>query len=197
MRLTRVVLATAGTGLFAFAIAVLLVGRGLLGPMRALVQSFQNGYVLVATVGVGALAIVLFVLLTRAVGGIDQAEPPDPETARTAPPPGTEFDERVGGGLDLGTLLSGERRDAVRTRLRRAAVTALQRETDVTAGTARTQVARGTWTDDELAASFLSTSRSPTGGSRLAAMLRGQTRFQHAARHTASVIVDVDEEARR
>lgn len=95
--------------------------------------------------------------------------------------PGAEFDA----SLDrwLFGLLPADRREAVRDRLREAAVRSLVRKDGRSREAARKRVRRGAWTDDPVAAAFLK-SADETG----VAALRGRLRFRRDVRRTVETI---------
>lgn len=194
MRRARLLLALAGSGLFALALAALIAGSGVLGPLGGVATLFDTDYLLVAALGICAFVIVICVLLVRALAGINQTVPPAPETARSAPQPGAGFDDAVSGGIDLRTLLFGDRRELIRSRLRDAAVATVERKTATTGRAAETRVAEGTWTDDTVAAEFLADGHSPNGSDSLTAVIRGAAPYQHAARRAAREIARFDTE---
>jgi hypothetical protein len=127
----------------------------------------------------------------RAVGGQDQATPPDPEDVRTAPVPGAEFDAVVDDGVGLRERLFGDGREQVRRRLRETATQTVMRRENCGRERARESVATGTWTDDRDAAAFLGGDEGPTPplSSRMRAALRGRSWFQHGARRAAEAVV--------
>lgn len=165
-------------------------------PVQAVVEVLGGPWVLAAVFGAAALLVVLSVLLMRGVGGIDQATPPAPEDVYEVPHPGSTFDEFLD-GLDVGERLSGERHRDVRERLRRAAWTTLMRVEDLDKEDAVRRVEEGTWTDDEVAASFLASGETPGLGGRIVGALRGETRHRRGARRAALAVAAYDGGERR
>lgn len=117
-------------------------------------------------VGVGAHS--LFVFIVGAFAGMEalldiqarrrarftQAETGDPEEGLVPARAGADIDDALAAaerGLDRQTR---GRRDAIRERVRAAAVEVLMRREDCTPEEAETMLARGTWTDDPYAAAF-------------------------------------------
>lgn len=180
----------------AFALGVLSVaapaatGTGTLGQLVGLLG---NDFVLVAVLALLAILIVVAVLAGRGVGGLDQATPPDPEDVYRVPKAGEPFDDLVSAGGPL-AWVEPDRHDEVRTRLRKAAVTAVMREANCTQVEAREHVEAGTWTENAEAAAFLTESGTPGLAARLTASLRGESPFQRAARTTAAEIAAYDRE---
>lgn len=165
-------------------------------PVQAVVEVLGGPWVLAAVFGAAALVVVISVLLMRGVGGIDQATPPAPEDVYEVPHPGSTFDEFLD-GLDVGERLSGERHRDVRERLRRAAWTTLMRVEDLDKEDAVRRVEEGTWTDDEVAASFLASGETPGLGGRIVGALRGETRHRRGARRAALAVAQFDGGDRR
>ncbi|WP_135304190.1 DUF7269 family protein [Haloarcula amylovorans] len=153
-------------------------------PAEALVDALGNDYFLLGLFGGVALAVLAWMVGRRATGSVTQADPPDPETILDAPRPGEGFD-----GL-LGTTIprhrdSGETAEALRERLRTAAVRAEIRD-GRSREQARQRVAGGRWTDDPVASEFLSDEpSSPALGERAKLWLLGDSWVQHGARATA------------
>lgn len=196
-RARRLRLVLVGLGGVAFVIGLVTalspaaVGSGDLAPLVSLVG---NDFLLVAVFGLLALLGLGSVLVARGVTGLDQAAPPDPENVHQVPLFGEPLDDFVS-GADLRTWVGGtDRHEAVRERLREAAVATVMRETNCTRTEARERVDAGTWTDDEEVAVFLTESGAPGLGARLAAAIRGDSPFQQAARTAADEIADHDPE---
>jgi len=188
----RSVLTALGVGVVGVALAVLLVpGASDLVPVDVAVTALGNDYVLVATLGLAALAGVVSVVGARGVGGLDQATPPDPERVYAAPRMGAAFDEfvsRTGPRAWLGR----DADDDLRERLRRAAVAVVMREQNCARAEAERRVASGDWTRDPTAAAFL---RERDGSlpvvSRLRVAIRGRSWTRREARLTALEIARI------
>jgi len=157
-------------------------------PGEALAAWFGNDYFLLATLAVVAAVVLAWMAGRRATERIDQARPPDPETVLSAPRPGTDFDRRI----DDWPLFLGRRRgddDALRERLRTAAIAAEMHQHDCSVATARERVADGRWTDDDVATRYLQTESSmPSITDRLRFVLGGDSWTQYCLRRTAEAI---------
>lgn len=188
-----------GVLVFALALGVLLTPElGGAIPVDDAIDAAGSDYKLFAVFGAVALLVVLLVFLLRAVGGQDQATPPDPEDVRTAPVPGAEFDAVVDDGVGLRERLFGDTHERVRGRLRETATQTVMRRENCGREQARGRVETGTWTDDRDAAAFVggADGPSPPVTSRVKAALRGRSWFQHGARRTAAEIVGANERQR-
>lgn len=185
----RLLLGLAGAAAFVFGyVAMTVPGVAGLVPVDPGAADADLGYLLVAAVGALAVLLVLVVLGARAVFGIDQADPPAPETPMEVPRPGESFDEFVSGDLGLRERLVGDRYREVERRLHQTAVETVMREQGLSRDEARRAVEQGTWTDDEEAAGFLASSWTPPLRTRLLAAVRGRSAFQRGARRAAEAI---------
>lgn len=179
-------------GVLAFLLALLPGGAGYL-PIETLVERVGNEYFLLGTLGGVAVGVLGWMVLRRASGRVRQADPPDPETVRDAPPPGATFDRAVGGLPLLSTRRDGPDAEGLRRRLRTAVVATLMREEGVTRERAEQRVDDGVWTDDPVAARFLDTSVSPPSlRERLRFVLRGDSWVQRGARAVARALTERD-----
>lgn len=172
-----------------------LAPAGAAGSVRALVAFLGNDYVLVAIVGALALLLGLSVLAVRGKSGLDQAAPPPPEPIYPVPRHGESIDAFLA-GQDVGNSSGSDSPDEMRARLRTVAITTVMRAANCTQAEARERVETGAWTDEELAADFLTETETPGLGTRLRAALRGTSMHQQAARVTAAEIATLDAEAR-
>lgn len=165
-------------------------------PIDSAIEEAGSDYKLFTVFGAGALVVALVVFGLRAGGGQTQATPPNPETIRTAPAPGEQFDAVVEGGVGLRERLFGDRRETVRTRLGTAATRTVMRRENCGRETARSRVETGSWTTDPDAAAFVSNEDGPTPPpvSRVKAALRGESWFRRGARRTAEEIVRLEGE---
>lgn len=198
-RRRRFRLALLAVGGVAFLVGgITVVRRGAVGgdPLAPVVTALGNDYILLALIGCVGLIVVVAVAYYRWLAGLEQTEPPDPEDVHDVAPPGVAFDEVVSArGLDA--LIDADRREAVRTRLREAAIATVIRESNCSRSAATERVRRGTWTDDDEAARFL-TGDTDTGlVGRLAGVVGLDSPFQRAARRTAAEIVRRDPEEHR
>ncbi|WP_262180247.1 DUF7269 family protein [Haloarcula laminariae] len=180
--------AAALVGLGVVAVAVALVpGVATLLPVEAVVAFVGNDYFLLGAFGGVALAVLGWMVARRAVGRVEQAAPPDPETVPDAPRPGERVDDLLG---RWPWALSAADRGYLRERLRAAAVYG-ERGGSRSKAAARERVEAGAWTDDSVAARFLATDASgPTVAERLRSALRGDAWTQYAARRTVRALVD-------
>ena len=188
----------------ALALAVAsLLGASVPLPVEAVVAAIGNDYMFVAGFAAVAAVVVVAVLGLRAVSGVTQSRPPDPERVVSAPRPGEAFDRYVEDGLPLHQRLFADDGERVRDRLRETAVETTMRAEDCDRDTARELVETGEWTDDSEAAAFVadgsaSSSAFETGATpsaiglagRVSAAFRGESAFQRGARRTASAITE-------
>lgn len=189
MRRTRILLGF--LGIVAFALGVFTVfnpGVAAAIPIEGVAEAIGGPWVFVASFGVLAVAVVVAVLLARGVEGINESRPPDPEDVYRVPHPGQEFDDFVDDGVGVRERLFGNRHQRTRQRVTAAALTTLERTQGLSRDEAQDAVARGTWTDDAAAASFLSSRRTPDLSQRLVAVFRGESTFQHGARRAAEEV---------
>ena len=157
-RATRVLLLLAG---------VTTLGLGLLvafdpeteGLLRvdAAIEALGSDYVVLAVLGLLAVALALLLVAARLVRGVSEATPPAVEGVLTATYPGASFD-RAGGGR-LSRFRSARSTTDRRERLREAAIRATMRAEGCSRTDAGRRVDEGTWTSDSVAASSLSASR--------------------------------------
>lgn len=192
MRIIGGLLALVGTAVVGGGIA-LTVGVG--PPLGAVTDTATtrvgNDYFLVAGIGIGAFALTLIVVAARAVTGVDQLTPPDPEGIPSAPRLGDEFDRYVAGRARLLAPLRSDESNRIRSRLRDAAVRAVMENHGCSREDARKLVDVGEWTDDVEAAAYLGGSQAPSApvAARLRAVLGGQRWRQRGADRTARAIV--------
>lgn len=189
-RVGRGVAAALGVVGLAAAAAVVVApaaGEGVSAVAAALLALAGNDYVLAAVVAAAALAVVAALVGLRGVGGVDAATPPNPETVQSAPRPGDEFDRAVGTGSNRWRPSGDVDREAVRERLRRAAVRSTAHRDDLSRDEAAARVGDGAWTDDRVAAAFLADGGGgPTR--RLLGLVPGGWRFRRDARRTVDVL---------
>lgn len=186
--------AVAVVGVLGLAAAIVLVAGGEPGSgpdAAALVAAAGNDYFLAAGVAAVSLLVVVAVLGLRGVGGVDQATPPNPETVQDAPHPGVAFDRTVEGESRLPFRGDAEERDAVRERVRRAAVRSVMHRDGCSREEAQARVTAGSWTDDAAAAAFLSDGVRVPATRRLLGTLSAGSRFERGAKRA------VDELCRR
>lgn len=194
MNRTRRWLAVAGTAVFLLALVV-VVSPGTAGLLAfdAVVDAIGGPYAFVAAFGVIAFVVLVSVMIARAVEGLDESTPPDPEDVYRVPQPGHRFDAFVEGRGSLTRRLFGSDRETARARLQQTALATLMRVEGLSREEAKRTIERGTWTDDRVAAAFLSGRRQPSLGERLLAAARGESPVQHGARRAADALARYDE----
>lgn len=194
MKRSRLLLGVVGAGVFLFGVAIVVEPSTAAAlPVDAAVELLGGPYVFVAAFGVVAFTVVVGVMLARAIDGLDESTPPDPEDVYRVPQPGHRFDAFVDGGGSVGRRLFGSRHEAVSRRVQQAAIATLIRTEGLSRSEAETAIEQGTWTDDSVAAAFLSERRRPSLGQRLVAAVRGESAFQQGARRAALAVARYDE----
>lgn len=188
-RRLRIALGAAGVCVLALALLVVAVPAvSEAFPSDALVEAVGSDYVLAAAVGVVAALLVVAVVALRGLDGIDQATMPNPETVQHAAYPGVRFDRTVTERLHLLPHRPTEEDERLRARIRRAAERAVMRRENVSRDRANELVESGEWTDDDLAATFLSDGERPWIGTRLRALVSRRSWFQIGARRAADEV---------
>jgi hypothetical protein len=171
VRVVSGVLILTGVAVFALGLLVVFVpGMQRLLPVEAMIRALGSDYSVVATVGLAAVGLALFVLLVQSISGVNEAAVPVVESVESAPHPGQALDRSAQGHV------SGPE-----DRLRKAAVQTLMRRKHCSRADARERVAEGTWTDDDVAAAYLGTYRTGVPD-------------KEAVRRTAAAIEQLDEE---
>lgn len=183
-------------GLVAVAAAALFLGvaaGSALSPLtdviEVVVDQFGYDYVLAAALGIVAVAAGLGTFASGRASTMRQAEMPIVERPVPVPSAGDPFDETIGSLRFASRLLDGERREAVRERLRAAAVAAVVVDEGCSREAARRQVDDGRWTDDPDAAAFLAGQNSSLE-TWLTALRHAETAPEYRARRTVAAIVD-------
>lgn len=177
-------------GVLAFALAVLPGGSGLF-PTESLIDRVGNEYFLLGILGGVAVGVLGWMVVRRAREHVTQADPPEPETVRDAPPPGAEFDRLVEGLPTLSAREGSEDAEELRRRLRSTVVATLMREEDLSEERAERWVAEGAWTDDPVATRFLDeTASGPPLSERARLLLNGDSWVQHGARAVARALLE-------
>lgn len=180
-----------GAGLVAVAVGALVVvapSSAELLPVDGIVEALGEPWLFVAAFGVAGLVVLVAVMLARAVGGLDESTPPDPEDVYRVPSAGHRFDQFVDGDADLRDHLFGDHHEQVRRRIRDTVLATLMRTGGLSREEARAAVENGTWTDDSVAAAFLSERQRPTFRERLAAAVKGDSSVQQGARRAAEAV---------
>lgn len=199
MRIVSSLLALVGTVVIGAGIAVTVgVGSPAGALMDAATNRLGNDYLLVAVIGMAAFALTLVVIAARAVTGVNQLTPPNPEGIPSAPRLGDGFDQYVAGQVSLLAALRSDEPKRVRSRLRDAAVLAVMEHHGCSREAARRQVDAGEWTDDIEAAAYLGGPHGPSApvAARLAAAVGGRRWRQRGASRAAQAIVTLAEGGR-
>ncbi|MWV65274.1 hypothetical protein GRS48_10645 [Halorubrum sp. JWXQ-INN 858] len=197
-RVVRVALVAVGVAVFGVGLVVAFVpGTAERLPVEAAVgaaiETLGSDYVVVAVLGVAAVALSGLVAASRRVRGIDEATPTVVEGVESGPYPGADLDRR---GARFSARFRSDRQTAARhdrhdrrDRLERAAVRATARAEGCSRAVAEQRVAEGTWTDDPVAARYL-VDRDHAGGwtGRAALTLRNAVRGDDAFRRTVDAI---------
>lgn len=182
--------------LFVLGIAILLVrGLAMLVPIGWLVDALGHDYLVVAFLGVVALAVALSILIVRSVEGFDQSTPPSAESVPTGRPVGADIDRAAADDLSLREHVAGTRREELRRRLRETAVRTVMRTDGCSQAAAEAAVSAGEWTDDDAAAKFLTAEGTDSFPRRLRDGLPGGSRFQKRTRAAVAAILEQDQQA--
>jgi hypothetical protein len=172
VRVVRGVLLLTGVAVFALGLLVVFVpGMERLLPVEAMIQALGSDYSVVATVGVAAVGLALFVLLVQSISGVNEAAVPVVESVESAPHPGQALDRSAQGHVA-----------GPQDRLRGTAVQTLMRRKHCSRADARERIDEGTWTDDDVAAAYLGTHRTGVPD-------------KEAVQRTAEAIERLDEES--
>lgn len=127
-------------------------------PVAPVVGMLGNDYFLVATFGALASLVGVAAIVSGRASVMDQATMPEPERPPSVPAAGDPFDDRVGSLQFVLPVVGAEDREAVRSRLRDAAVEAVRRADRCDRATARERVVSGEWTTDRAVTAFLNES---------------------------------------
>jgi hypothetical protein len=196
VRILRALVGVAG-------IAILVAGVVFFGgdssAVEPAIEALGNDYLVVAIPAVLAVVLVFFGLLFRAVSGISQATPPDPEGVPTVPTFGSEFDDYVSGTPGIRSHLFGDGPNEIHDRVREAAIRTEMRVGGITREAATEAVDAGRWTDDGDAATFCQPNGASVGSlsRRVRAATRGQTWSQYGAARAADALVERSDAAAR
>lgn len=194
--MNRVRAATVTLGLLGLALGGLVLAKPSIGavlPIEELAASRPGGdYFLVAAVGLLSLAAVPVVLVVRALRGISEVTPPRVEAAEIRSP-GEELDAVLSG---LPPIRVTEEHRLVHDRVRELAVDATARTHRCRKETARKRIERGAWTDEGVAATFLSPSRldPPSRVRRIWERLAGRHWFRRRLRATIAALDAIEED---
>lgn len=181
-------LALGVVGLLVFGAAFTVANELLAGVVGQLRAAVDNDYLLIMVIGGVALVVATIVVLTSR-NSARSMQPPDVERPITAPDPGEPFDVELDRRHHWVPFAGRQSREAIRERLRNAAIVTLTAQRDVRTAAARTRVDDGSWTTDEVAAAFLG-----EGGDRirptlwLRAIIHGETPVGYRARRAMAAI---------
>lgn len=153
------------TGVTVFAVGLLVVFRpeaGELLPVEPAVEALGSDYVVVAVVGLLAVGLSALVLAARRLRGVREASPPVVEGVQSATYPGERLDRPAGGLRGLRDYSTG-RRDRLE-RLRGAATQVTMRVDGCSRRVAEQRITEGRWTDDTVAAAYLSDNTTRSAG---------------------------------
>lgn len=195
-RRLRLGLAVLGGLVFALGVLTVIVPTTAATSLGALVALLGNDYLIVAVIGVVALAVVAVVLVATGRSGVNQTAPPAPEGVYPVPRFGEEIDAFLSKG-GFAHVAGSDPHEEIRSELRAVAVTTVMRDANCTREEAQQRIEAGTWTDDGVAATFLSEGRTPSLGTRLRTAFVGESPAEQAVRAAATEIAELDEEAVR
>ncbi|SFL00114.1 hypothetical protein SAMN04487950_1859 [Halogranum rubrum] len=184
------------TGRLLSLLALVAVGVGLVSVVLRQTFGFSLTYTFVTLVGALAIVQGLRYVSRRRQSEYAETETGDPEQRFRVPTPGDEFDRQVSSALGWSLRNVSEQRD-VRSRLHRTAVDVLVIHEHCSPDEAEAHIRAGTWTDDVIAAGFLSEEvPTPPLRTRLRLLFRRESRFLVQVRHTVDAIVSLREVGR-
>ncbi|SNR40140.1 DUF7269 family protein [Halorubrum vacuolatum] len=163
---------------------ILLFDHGLAGTI-----AFST----VAVTLVGAFAVVQGLRYANARRRAERRslDPGEPERRVQAVVPGTEFDSDLTRAIGTSPRRYGLRK-RLRERVRAVAITATARERNCSTARAADLVATGEWTDDPVAAAFLSPERTAPIGHRIRTRLLGRSTFRAGVEASMAAIQRAD-----
>lgn len=195
-RRLRLALAVVGGLVFALGLLTVVAPSAASASLESLVALLGNDYLVVAVLGVLALTFVAGVLVVTGRSGVEQTSPPAPEGVYPVPRFGEDIDAFISDG-GFAHVTGSDPHEEIRSELRGVAVTTVMRHENCTRETARTHVEAGTWTDDEVAGTFLAEGQTPSLGTRLRTAWGGKSPAEQAVEAAATAIAELDEEAVR
>lgn len=151
--------------------------------VAALVATLGSDYFVIAIVGLAAGWLAVVVALWRRLSGVDEAAPPVVEGVESAPYPGASF-ERSSRSIVAGSA------SPMRDRLREAAVQSLVRTRHDSRDAAERRIDDGTWTDDPIAAAFLSGDVDVL--TQIKRLATGGGTFRRAVERTVDAIASIE-----
>lgn len=154
----RVLLLVSGIAALGFGLLVIFDPEmeGLL-QTNAAITVLGSDYMVLAILALVAVGLALLLVAVRHVSGVKEASPPVVEGVMTATYPGVSFDQADHGWLSR--LHPGRSPCGRRDRLRQSAIRATMHADGCSRSDAGRRIDEGVWTDDPVAASFLSTPR--------------------------------------
>lgn len=174
-------------GALVLGVALLTAGGLAVGLVSSLERTVDSTYLLVIVMG--AVAVVLATaLLVASRDSVRVRRLPDVERPTPAPAPGEPLEERLASWRTSLPVVGRADRQAVRERLRGAAIRAVAAEEGVTDDEAARAVLAGDWTSDPVAAAFLS--GEPDSGTALRALANGVPPVRYRARRTIEAIAE-------
>lgn len=176
--------------------ALVTAGGLAAGVVSALRAAVDNVYLLVMALGAAAVALGTVVLLSSRAS-VRVRDLPEVERPTPAPVPGEALEARLGSWRTSLPVVGRSARAAVRERLRAAAVWTVAAERGITEDAAETVVADGSWTDDAVAAAFLSSDPHAVALTDwLRALAHADPPFRYRARRTIAAIRGSHERSR-
>ena len=182
MNAARLLTGAGGVVVAVVSVVVALFG-GFTGLVAGLVSAFGNDYLLVSAFGIVGVAAAAVVQVLRARSGLEQATPPSVEAVHAVPRLGADVDAFLDPAASPAADAADP--DRVRTALRELAVSLEARGPARSRREARRRVDDGDWTDDDVAAAYLSDVGSIPRRERSIAGLRGESAAQFGARRAA------------
>jgi hypothetical protein len=172
------------------------VGLGLVSVVLRETFGFSLSYTFVTLVGALAIVQGIRAVSQRRQSEYAETETADPERRFQVPTPGDEFDEQVTGAVGWSLRNVSEQRD-VRNRLHQTAVDTLVIHEHCSVAEAEANIEAGTWTDDAVAARFLSDDAPDLPlRTRIRELFRRESRFRQQVRHTVAAIATLQEGGR-
>lgn len=157
---------------------------------RGLASGITPEWALVVLVGALAVLQGLRFAQSRRRTELRETETADPERRYDAPTPGDDVESSL--AIAKRWSRAGRaKRQKLRERLTNAAVRAVMDESGCTATEARQRIQRGTWTDDRVAAAFLSPDVTLPTRSRARLLVRSRSPFSqygHSFARTVAVV---------
>lgn len=151
------------------------------------------GFLMVTLFGGSLLLIPLYLDPKDATANLDDADEGayEPEFTPGIPHAGAEIEPLTKHPF-FGYHITADEQEAIRTRLRDAAITMIHRHMGVETGNARNRVQRGDWTENAAAAWFLGETPPPRSV-RLYGRISDEHAFRYGARQTIHEIVTYEQ----